>query len=318
MLRCLGHDPAFLVKTFPPGAPGYLVKIPRAQDSHLLAIILRQAREEHRPDGDVDADAERVGAADDLEQPLLRELLHQDAVLRQQAGVMQTDPVLEPFPDVRSIRAGELEPFERAGDLVFLVTRTDVDAGEILRALGRFELRKVDDIHRRLPVGRETFQSFGQRKFRVGEFQRHRALYRSHRDRRSSVGFGQFLFKERRIAERGGHEQKTRVGQRQQRHLPGDAAVAIGVVVKLVHDHLLYIRGRSFAQCDVGEDLGGAAKDRRVPVHRRVTGAQADVVRAELAAKRHEFFVHERFDRARVNRALAFSNGFEVERGGDE
>ncbi len=56
---------------------------------------------------------ERVGAADDLEQPLLRELLDEHAVLRQQARVMQPDALLQPLADVGAVRAGEAE----AGDL---------------------------------------------------------------------------------------------------------------------------------------------------------------------------------------------------------
>ena len=40
-------------------------------------------------------DAERVGAADDGEQALLRELLDEQAVLRQEPGVVQADAVRE-------------------------------------------------------------------------------------------------------------------------------------------------------------------------------------------------------------------------------
>ena len=74
----------------------------------------------------------------------------------------------------------------------------------------------------------------------------------------------------------------------------------------------------AFAQRDVGEDLGGAAEDRRVAIHRGVAGAQADVVRAELAAQRQPLLVHQRLDRAGVNRALALGDRLEMQRRGHQ
>ena len=73
-----------------------------------------------------------------------------------------------------------------------------------------------------------------------------------------------------------------------------------------------------FAQGDVGEDLGGAAEDGRVAVDRGVAGAQADVVRAELAAQRQPLLVDQRLDRAGVDGALALGDGLEVQRGGHQ
>ena len=47
------------------------------------------------------------------------------------------------------------------------------------------------------------------------------------------------LLEEARVAERRRHQQEPRLRQRQQRHLPGDAALAVGVVVELVHHHVV-------------------------------------------------------------------------------
>ena len=58
-----------------------------------IPSYLRQAGEQHGADRHVDADAEGVGAADDLEQPGLGQLLDQPAVLRQHAGVVHADAV---------------------------------------------------------------------------------------------------------------------------------------------------------------------------------------------------------------------------------
>ena len=59
----------------------------------VVPSYLRQLREQHGADGHVDADAERVGAADDLEVAVLREPLDQQPVLRQHAGVVHADAV---------------------------------------------------------------------------------------------------------------------------------------------------------------------------------------------------------------------------------
>jgi ribosomal protein S7 len=51
------------------------MKIPRAQEARLLPVELSQPREQHRADRHVHPHAQRVRAASDLEQVLLRELL---------------------------------------------------------------------------------------------------------------------------------------------------------------------------------------------------------------------------------------------------
>src|SRR5258706_205989 len=162
MLRRLRHHPADVVETLAPGTSGDLMKVPRAQDARLLPVELAELGEEHRADRHVDTDAERVRAADDFEQSLLRKLLDEDAILRQQPRVMQSDAVAQPFLDVGSVGTAELESFERAANRRLLLARADVDARKILRALRRFELREVDDIHRRLAISDEAFERLGQ------------------------------------------------------------------------------------------------------------------------------------------------------------
>ena len=80
----------------------------------LLAVELAQPREQDRADRHVDADAERVRAADHLQQARLRQLLDQHAVLREQPGVVQADAVPQPLADVGAVRAGEREAGDRA------------------------------------------------------------------------------------------------------------------------------------------------------------------------------------------------------------
>ena len=64
-------DVARVVEALAPGAARDLLKVAHAEHAHFLAVVLAELREEHRADRHVDADAERVGAADDLEQAAL-------------------------------------------------------------------------------------------------------------------------------------------------------------------------------------------------------------------------------------------------------
>ena len=74
----------------------------------------------------------------------------------------------------------------------------------------------------------------------------------------------------------------------------------------------------AFAQGDVGQDFGGAAEDGRVAVDRGVAGAEADVVRAELAAERQPFLVDQGLDRAGIDGAPALGQGLEMHRRGHQ
>ena len=62
-----------------------------AQTTHLVAIELGERGEHHGVDGYVDADAERIGAADDGQQALLCQALDQQTIARQHAGMVHAD-----------------------------------------------------------------------------------------------------------------------------------------------------------------------------------------------------------------------------------
>ena len=106
VVRCLRDDPAAGVEPRPSGAADDLVELAGLEQALLRAVELRQAGEQHGADRDVDADAERVGAADDLEQAVLRELLDEAPVLRQHARVVHADAV----PHEPRERAAEARP----------------------------------------------------------------------------------------------------------------------------------------------------------------------------------------------------------------
>ena len=93
VLGRLDDDGARGVVAGPAGAAGDLVELAGAELPGAGAVVLGQRGEQHGADRHVDADAEGVGAADDLEQPGLGELLDQPPVLGQHAGVVHADAV---------------------------------------------------------------------------------------------------------------------------------------------------------------------------------------------------------------------------------
>ena len=77
VLRGLGDDHALGIEARTAGATSDLMELTGAQATHLVAVELGERGEHHGVDGHVDADAERVGAADDGQQALLRQALNQ-------------------------------------------------------------------------------------------------------------------------------------------------------------------------------------------------------------------------------------------------
>ena len=91
VLRGLGDDHALGIEARTAGATGNLMELAGAQTTHLVAIELGERGEDHGVDGYVDADAERIGAADDRQQALLRQALDQQTIARQHTGVVHAD-----------------------------------------------------------------------------------------------------------------------------------------------------------------------------------------------------------------------------------
>ena len=196
-------------------------------------------------------------------------------------GVVHADAVLHQ-PGQRLAEAGaEPEAADQLGDPVLLLAGADVDAGQRLRPLERGGLGEVHDVDRRLVGGEQLLERLVHRGQRPLVAQRHRpGGAGDHRGRPPGTP-GQVVHEPGDVAERRGHQQELRLRQLEQRHLPGPAAVGLGVEVELVHHHLADVRVGALAQRDVGEHLGGAADDRRLGVDRGVAGQHADVVGAE-------------------------------------
>jgi hypothetical protein len=164
----------------------------------------------------------------------------------------------------------------------------------------------------RLVGGEQLSQSFVQRLQAEGEDKRDRALGVLYDGGGPAGPFRQVLLEPSHVAEGGGHEDELRLGQLDERYLPGPAAVRVRVVVELVHHDLADVGVGAVPQRDGGQDLGRAADNRRLGVDGGVAGHHADVGRAEDVDQGEELLAHQRLDRRGVVAALPVGEGGEV------
>src|SRR5438128_1188665 len=99
----LRHHPTFIIEPFASGAAADLMKVPRGENAGLLAVKLTELGKQYGANGNIDADTQRVRAANDFEQSFLRELFDEHAILREQPCMVQTDAMPEPFLDVGTV-----------------------------------------------------------------------------------------------------------------------------------------------------------------------------------------------------------------------
>ncbi len=291
-----------------PGPPGDLVELAGGQVTHALAVELHDARQQHGADRHVDADAQGVGAADDLEQTLLGEALDHPAVLGQHAGVVHTDPRTQVLAEGFAEARGEAEVTELLDDRRLLVLAGEVGAQQRLGAVDGVLLREVHDVHRCAVGVHEVFDDLAEGLDHVAEAQRDRAVDARDLGDGAAGALLEVGAEHLCVTEGRRHEQELGLGQLEQRHLPRPAALGVGVEVELVHDHLVDTRVLSVdparAQRDVREDLRGAADDRSRRVDRRVARHHADVLGAEDLDEGEELLAHERLEGSRVEGPL--------------
>mmetsp|Transcript_59703 Transcript_59703/g.187248 ORF Transcript_59703/g.187248 Transcript_59703/m.187248 type:complete len:441 (+) Transcript_59703:963-2285(+) len=111
-----GHDAALRVEPAAASTARYLVEGAAPQDGGPLAVELAELCEEDRADGDVDANAEGVRSADAYQQPALRQLLHQQPVLRQEARMVQANAVQQQLSHPGAVGRVELGACHRLRD----------------------------------------------------------------------------------------------------------------------------------------------------------------------------------------------------------
>ncbi len=312
LLGRLRHHGAALVEPLAAGAAGDLLEVADRQNLHLLAVELGELREQHRANRDVDADPQRVGAADHLQQGALRELLDEEAVLREQPGVVDPDSEREEAPDLLAVGGVEPEVADRLADRLPLLAPGHAEAGQRLRELGALALREVDDVDGRLPRPEQLLDRLLERRLPVLEVERHRSMRRGDDGDRDAGRPFELLRDAGHVPQCRRHEEEARPRQRDERHLPGPAALVVGVVVELVERRVGGGETVAFAQRHVGQHLGRAADHPSLRVDRRVAGPHADVGGAEVVAEREELLRGERLDRAGVEGDLAARQRQEV------
>ena len=150
VLRGLGDDHALGIEARAAGATGNLMELAGAQATHLVAVELGERGEHHGVDGYVDADAERIGAADDGQQALLRQTLDQQTITRQHTGVVHADAAAKQTLEDLAEGRREARALGRLLDGLALLLAGNAKVGERLCRRKGGILAKVHDIERGL------------------------------------------------------------------------------------------------------------------------------------------------------------------------
>ena len=307
-----------VIESLASGASGDLRELAVRQNADRYAVVLAELGEQHRPDRHVHPDTECVGAADDLQQTVLRQFLDEQPILGEQACVVHADAGGdEPF-EVLADRRVEAEVADRFAHQTLLGLGERIEGDVALGGVGCVLLREVDDVDRCPTRLKELVDAVVQRRGAVLEMQRHGPLRRAddrHRAIRSRL---EIALEEPDVAERCRHQDELHVGEFEEGELPGPAPLRIAVVVELVDHNEVDVGAPAVAQRLIGEDLGRAADDRCVGVDRSIAGDHPDVVRAEVPTQCEELFADERLDRRGVVAAPARCERGEVRGGRDE
>ena len=301
VLGGLGDDVALGVEAGASRAAHDLVELARVEVAHAPPVELGERGEHHGVDGNVDAHAQRVRAADDGQQPLLGELLHQKAVTRQHSGVVHAHAAAQEALQGLAEGGGEAGPLDGVLDGLALLLGGYAVARQALRARERRVLREVHHVQRRLARAQRELDGALERRVHELVGERHRARGVGDRVHRAAARvLGERGGDGARVAERGAHEQELRVGEGEQRHLPRPPAVGVGVEVELVHRHAAHVAALALAQGLVGEDLRRAADDRGLGVDGGVSGDHAHVLAAEELHEVKELLADQGLDRGGV------------------
>ena len=158
MLRCLTPHKTFVVESSTSGPACDLLEVAYRQHPGVAAVVFAELSEHHGADGHIHTDAERVGAADQLEQARPGESLGEQPVLGQHPGVVHADPGLHEPLDVAAEWRVEAEIDDLGRYLRLLLFGEDVQAGKGLRTLGCGLLSEVDEVGGNPPQLQEFFE----------------------------------------------------------------------------------------------------------------------------------------------------------------
>ena len=184
VLRGLHDHAAGPVVAGPAGPARDLVELTGRQQPGGGPVVLGQRGEQHRPDGDVDADAEGVGAADDLQQAVLGQAFHQAAGTSAASRRGGRRCRARTRREVRPNPGAKRNPPISAAMASFSARVHDVGAHEGLGPLDRGGLGEVHHVDGGLAGGEQVVDGAVQRGVAVLVVERHRALGRADHRRR--------------------------------------------------------------------------------------------------------------------------------------
>ena len=235
--RTLGDDQALRVEAHTSRTPRDLMEFAGTQLAHLRAIELGQCGQHHGMNGHVDADTQRVSAADHRKKTLLGELLDQTAIAGKHARMVNTHAGTQQTLQNLTERRGELRALDRLRNGRTLLLAGHSRARQSVRRLQCGILREMHHIDRRFPSAEGQFDGFLQRVKRVLVRQRYRTR-RIGDDVDVRVRHVlQFVGDCIDVAQCGAHQQKLRVRQCQQRNLPSPTTLRIARIMEFIHRH---------------------------------------------------------------------------------
>ena len=267
-------------------------------------VKLRQRRNQHGTNRHVNAHAQGVGTADDLEQTLLSQLLHEAAVLGQHARVVNTDTGTHQLIQRLTEARTETELSNQLGDAFLIFLRSNSHRKQRIRLLQRRFLREVHNVDRSLLGLHELLHRLLNRGGGVVEMQGNGTLGMSHQVTLATGQRRHLLLEAGRVAQGCAHQQELRLRKLQQRKLPRPAALRVRVEVELIHDDLAEVRILTFAQGNIGENFRGAADNRRLRVDGGVAGNHAHVLGTKNIDEVKELLGHQRLNGGGVIGAL--------------
>ena len=284
------------VEARPAGATGDLVELARVEPAHPMTVVLDERRQKHRVDGHVDAHAQGVGAADDREQALLGKLFNQQTVAREHARMVHAHAASEQALQGFAEGGGEARSLAGFLDALALLLGGHAVAGQGLCRVERSVLREMDNVNGGLALAQGQLDRAFHRGIHVFIAQGNGALGVGHH----IDGTTGTLLKRgcdlRGVAQSGAHKKEACIGELDERDLPGPAAIDVAVEVELVHDDGGDVRRGALAQGAVGQDLGGAADNRRIGVDGDVARDHADVVAPQKIHQVEELLAHQGLD----------------------
>ena len=146
VLGGLGDDVADVVKAAATGATGDLFEVAHGEDAGAFAVVFAHLGKDDCSDGDVDSDAEGVGAADDFEEAALGQFFDEEAVFGKESGVVDADSVAEEAGHLFAVGRAEVGVDEGGGDFFLFLFGAEVLGEEVLGGVGGGELREVDEV----------------------------------------------------------------------------------------------------------------------------------------------------------------------------